>query len=132
MTKKTFLLDSHAIIAYLEDEPSAQKVEELLRNNATLYMCSINLGEVYYILLRENGQVQAENALKNIIESDIELIEADWPLVKKAAEIKSKGKISYADCFAIAAANKVGAWVVTGDPEFKIAEKEKIARIEWL
>lgn len=132
MKKEAILLDSFAVLAYLQDEPAAERIEELFKRNHNLYMSSINLGEVYYILLRKRDRQKAQEDLQSILDSDIEIIETDWLLVKKAAEIKSKGNISYADCFAVAAASQVKARIITGDPEFKIAEKEKLAQIEWL
>ncbi len=61
------------------------------------------------------------------------------PLVKRsntfqdvieAAKIKAAHALSYADCFAVQTSQKEDAPLVTGDPEFKKAEK--LVKIDWL
>ena len=58
-----YVLDSFALLAYFEDEPGAETVEQLLRQAErqaiTLYLALVNLGEVYYITQRERGRVAA-------------------------------------------------------------------------
>ncbi len=50
-------------------------------------------------------------------------------VIFQAAEYKAEFSISYADCFALAAAIKQKAAIVTGDPEFK--KVEHIVEIVW-
>ena len=56
----SYVLDSFALIGYLENEPFAQEIEDLLyraKNNISrLYLHALHLGEVYYITLREQGR----------------------------------------------------------------------------
>ena len=42
---------------------------------------------------------------------------ADAAAVRAAAAIKAEARLSYADCFAIATAERHGAPLLTGDPE---------------
>ncbi|MFQ5486069.1 MAG: PIN domain-containing protein [Desulfobacterales bacterium] len=51
-------------------------------------------------------------------------------IIMSASEIKAEYAISYADCFAVATAQKLGASIVTGDPEFK--KVESLVKIEWI
>jgi PIN domain nuclease of toxin-antitoxin system len=45
----TTVLDSHALIAFLRDEPGAEVVQSLLdRNPGSNYVHALNLCEVYY------------------------------------------------------------------------------------
>jgi predicted nucleic acid-binding protein len=60
----------------------------------------------------------------------IEVVDVNWELTRMAAEFKSKGKISYADCFAAALAKNYKAELITGDKEFKTLEGE--IKILWL
>ncbi len=55
---------------------------------------------------------------------------ADWKLTRKAAQFKAVKKIAYADCYAAALAEDLGATIVTGDPEFSQIEGE--VSITWL
>ena len=59
----TTVLDSWALIAFFEDEPAADAVEELLARAAQdkqkLLMSVVNWGEVYYNTMREVSQPRA-------------------------------------------------------------------------
>jgi hypothetical protein len=68
MTAK--VLDSWAMLAFFEDEPSADAVEELL-HRAVLekhkpYLSVINWGEIYYSTLRKASQAEAEARSKRL------------------------------------------------------------------
>jgi ribonuclease VapC len=57
-------------------------------------------------------------------------VDADREIALGAAEIKAGHALSFAGCFAVALARRLGAAVVTGDPEFeKVGE---LAPIFWL
>ncbi len=128
------VLDSHALLVYLEREPGFEKVEKLLvqavSNEQNLLMSSVNFGEVYYIVHRECGEKEAEKIEKLIDTLPIEIISVDLDLAKEAAIFKSSKKMSYADCFAAALTKVHKAKLITGDPEFK--EVEKVIKIIWL
>ncbi|MGI8824818.1 MAG: PIN domain-containing protein [Chloroflexota bacterium] len=51
--------------------------------------------------------------------------------MRRAASLKATGGLSYADCYAAAAAALLDCPVLTGDPEFVAAEKVGIA-VSWL
>ena len=96
----------------------------------TGYMNQINLGEVYYKVIRAVGMDMAQDFLQNFLRLPINIILPDSDLIWKASEIKAEYPMSYADCFAVATALKHTATILTGDPEFRRAEK--IANIEWI
>ncbi len=50
----------------------------------------------------------------------------------KAARLKARFPISYADAFAAATAREENAILVTGDRDFKVLEKERIVSVDWL
>lgn len=57
MNAKRYVLDSFALLAYLQDEPGARIVQEVLADeNAEISLCTMNLGEAYYITHREKGE----------------------------------------------------------------------------
>ncbi len=131
---KVIVLDSWAIIAYLQDEPAAEKIADMIadakEDGRLLLMSVVNVGEVWYSLARRRSTADADQALRWISEIGIELIDADMELTRIAARFKAKGGISYADCFAAALAKQNKATLVTGDTEFKQLEKE--IDIVWL
>jgi predicted nucleic acid-binding protein len=124
-TKKphALVLDSWAALAYLQGEPAAEKMGELIADaierRIPLYMSVINAGEVWYILAREISPATADSAISDIRGWGVEFIDADWPLTQTAAAFKSRHKLSYADAFAAALAKQNRAHLVTGDREFK-------------
>jgi predicted nucleic acid-binding protein len=131
---KGYVLDSYALIAHFEQEPGAERVEELLKaaraRKTTLYLCAVNLGEIYYSALRERGADKAEEALAIIEQLPLSIVDADKALAVLAGKLKAAHPIAYADCFAAALAGQLNTKVVTGDPEFKKLENE--VGIEWL
>jgi ribonuclease VapC len=132
----TKVLDSWALIAFLEDEPAADEVEKLLQQAADerhkLLLSAMNWGEVYYNTMREVSQEAAEQKAQEIASLPIEIVGVgdDLALVRQAAIFKATHNMSYADCFAAALAKLRNAELVTGDPEFIAIEKE--VKIAWL
>ena len=53
-------------------------------------------------------------------------------VVLGAAHIKARFRISYADAFAVVAAQDHGAVVMTGDPEFGPLAGAGLVTVEWL
>jgi predicted nucleic acid-binding protein len=121
-----FVLDSHAVLAYFEGEPSGATVRDLLhdaeRRKARLYLSLINWGELIYIVHREKGEVAGQEVAARIDALAITLRGVDRALVQAAAMLKARHPIAYADAFAAATAQQLKVPVVTGDPEFRRLE----------
>ncbi len=132
--KRTKLLDSHAVLKFLQKEKGFEVVEQLLRvatrGDLKLLMSEINLGEVYYVLLRTQGEAAGEGIFASWLLLPVERIPVDFDLVLDAAKLKCRFPVSYADCFAVATALRHRGTVVTGDPEFK-RFGDKVP-IEWI
>jgi predicted nucleic acid-binding protein len=125
---QTRVFDSWALVAFLEDEPSAGKVEDLIaqanESRGRLLLSVINLGEIWYSLTRSRSEKAADQAVEELIRLGLKIIGADWPLTRQAASLKARYRLAYADCFAAALAKIHHCQVVTGDPEFKQLESE--------
>jgi len=131
------VLDSWALIAFFEDEPAAEQVEDLLVNaedgTQKLLLCVVNWGEVYYNMMRKVSQEVAEQKAKEMAGLTIEIVGVDnenLDLARQAAIYRATRKLSYADAFAAALAKIRNAELVTGDYEFKQVEDE--IKIDWL
>ena len=128
------VMDAYSIIAFLENEPGAERVAELIKQARDrmkdLLLSVVNWGEVYYAVHRSGGPAAAEDALAVLETLPIEIVEADRLQTKAAAKLKAEKKMSYADCFAAALAMLRKAELVTGDREFREVEKE--IKILWL
>lgn len=130
-----YVLDSYAVLAYLNDEPAAQDVEDILRSavngGVKVYMSWINLGEVYYRLQRVYNRQISRKAIEIIKAWPIELLQAEEQLTLLAGDIKARYRLSYADAFAAATAVNTDGIILTGDQEFKPLENHVI-KIRWL
>lgn len=93
-----YVLDTFALIAHFEAEIGGEKVRDLLKQaedgEVFLAMSLINIGELAYIIKRQQGEARTRDVL------------ADYA-------------ISYSDAFAAFLAQELGASLVTGDPEFR-------------
>jgi ribonuclease VapC len=104
-------------------EPACDLVAKLLaeaaEGQARLFMSAINVGEVYYVLRKNQSEDLAESWRESsrTLPVAIEVPTADdiW----RAASLKGRYPISYADAFAAALAQKHNCPLVTGDPEFR-------------
>jgi predicted nucleic acid-binding protein len=109
------VFDSWALLAYLGGEPAAERVESVwLEEGAAI--SSINLGEVLYIRIRQDGEKSAGADVERV-RGLLTVIDPEWPLVTRAAAVKARGGLPYADAFCIATALHAKAPLWTGDPE---------------
>lgn len=107
-------LDAWAVLAFLWDEPAAARVEAAIKRGAA---CSwINLGEVLYKHARRFGWEPAVEAIDSFA-ANVAAEPADAETVRSAAAIKAEGRLSYADCFAVATAERHRIPLLTGDAE---------------
>ena len=115
----TVVLDSWAVIRYLEDNhPAADHVATLLATERPV-MSWINLGEVFYVTRRAAGEDAATTTLRDLRD----IIAAEIPgetRIIDAARIKATRPMAYADAFAAATAIAHHATLWTGDPELLI------------
>jgi len=128
------VLDSWALLCYLEQEPGFEKMidlfEKAVESSKPLLMCIVNWGEVYYQIVRRFGDQKAQEIEQLIQTFPITLVEANKELTREAALIKVTKRMAYADCFAVALARLKKAELYTGDPEFKAVEKD--IKVVWL
>jgi len=122
-----YVFDSYALLVLLEDEKGADFVASVLtKKDVEIYLSIINLGEIYYLLLRRKGIEQAEKVIEIIALDDaIAVVEAPWERVRASASVKAEGGLSYADAFAVALAKEMEVPLLTGDPEI-IAKAEDV------
>jgi predicted nucleic acid-binding protein len=126
-----WVLDSFALLAFLNKERGFDRVRRLLRAAAEpLAINEINIGEVYYITARGRSREQAEEVLRRLETLPIRAVSNAYDDVLEAARIKARLPIGYADAFAVATAIREGAVLVTGDPELRAAAH--LVKITWL
>lgn len=113
-----FLLDSSALLTLIEDEPGADRVEEVLRSQA----CCIPwlaLLEVQYITQQGQGLDEAarRSALIECLPAEI-LWQANPLVPRAAATFKGIHRISLADAVIAGFARARSAILLHKDPEF--------------
>jgi predicted nucleic acid-binding protein len=128
------VLDSFALLAFLRGEAGDDKVAALLEQagerDVPLHMTEVNYAEVKYIVLRKDGAARWAEVARDLPTLPIEFYPVDRQLADLAADFKSRLNLSLADAFAAALAKQHKAELVTGDPEFKVLEKE--ITVQWL
>jgi len=131
-----YVLDSFALLAYLEGEAGMARVRAVLvgaeAQRHTVYLSLINLGEALYITERERGLVEARRTLGAVDQLPLEIVGVSRATVLAAAHIKARFPISYADAFAVVTAQEHGGVVMTGDPEFEPLAAEGVVAVAWL
>jgi predicted nucleic acid-binding protein len=128
------VLDSFALLAYFFGEAAASRVRDTLREasmgNASLTLTTVNLAEVAYRLERAWGEDRMLEALALIDSYPIRIVDIDRELALAAAHFKASRSIALADCMAAALAQRQGAAILTGDPDFQ--RLEGAVPVEWL
>jgi len=133
---KSFVLDTSALIAFLNDESGADVVESLFHEasngDCVIIMNKYNLLEAYYGYLRANGEVFAENILKVVEDSNIMISDVlTNEIFRQAGKLKVNYKISLADSIALAQAAVDNAIIVTSD-HHELDAVERDGKIQFL
>jgi predicted nucleic acid-binding protein len=131
----THCLDACAVIAYLRQEPGADVLKALIELPTTfLAMHVCNLGEVYYDFFREDGITAAQTAWTHTLALPLELWrEAGDAFIQRVGIIKVEERVSFADAFALALAERLSIPLVTTDHhEFDAVERKGHFRFLWL
>lgn len=111
------VLDTSALIALLEDEAGADAVERVIHREEP-YVCFISLMEILYVSIREMGQESAGIAYDILKAMPMRVVESDEDLRLRAARFKAEHRLSLADAWIAATAERLGAVLVHKDPEF--------------
>jgi len=131
-----FVLDAWSLMAFFQkEEPAAARMRDLFhaaqQSRSKLNVSIINVGEVYYRMGKVHGERVAKEALQDLRSLPVNILSVDNDFVLSAARWKMKYPISYADAFAVATAEALGATLVTGDPELvALAEVIQLEKLE--
>ncbi len=113
-----YVLDACAIIAFLTGEPGAAIVARLLADpNNFCLIHVVNLSEVYYDAIRRADVYTARQDIAVLLTGGLQLrSDMDTVFWQRVGELRvSPGRLSLADCFALALAQETGGTLVTSD-----------------
>jgi PIN domain nuclease of toxin-antitoxin system len=131
----TYVLDSSAILRYIDDEAGADRVGEIFLLTVKLIdkmqISAIQWGEVAGKLRKRLGAADATRLLETLMPVELEVVTASADRAIRAATLRLESGIPYADAFALElAAGSAERLLVTADYDFKAATS--LARIEFL
>lgn len=130
MTAPTYVLDASALLGYIYGEDRYEEVGEVLRSNSLL--TTIQLGEVHYILLQEEGRKEAKSALVTLKNTEIDIVPIDEELALEAGKIKVNTGIPYVDSVAAGLAKRKSGVLVTSDRDFERLEGHYDLELKWI
>jgi predicted nucleic acid-binding protein len=117
-----YIVDAWAWIEYFRGTEYGAKLNDILDDPTTdIYTCAITVAEIVSKTSRENRDVEAAY---DMLLSNSQIIKLDEKISKQAGLIHFKMRqtskdFGIADAFILAAANKLEAKIITGDPHFK-------------
>lgn len=115
---RPWLLDTSALLSFIEDEAGADRVEQALKQPTTLVPWPVLL-ETHYISLQEEGQAEADRRIALIKQLKVEILWGmDESTLLTASKLKAEHRVSLADAIIAAFAIRRGAVLMHKDPEF--------------
>jgi predicted nucleic acid-binding protein len=131
----TYVLDSSAVLRFLDDEAGANRVAEVIKGHLAgtclASMSAIHWGEIAGVTAKVHGEKAMDLVLSRLYAFGLEIILADEQTATRAALIKLKKAIPFVDCFAVEiAASKQNAVLLTADFDFKAVARD--VRVEFL
>jgi predicted nucleic acid-binding protein len=119
MAGKSFVLDTSALMTFIEKEAGAERVRDVLLKQ-TIIIPWLSILETVYISQRELGEEEALTRYALLKKLDAEIIwDADEALLLNAARIKSTHSLSLADSVIAAIATQRNAILLHKDPEYE-------------
>ena len=117
-----FIIDAWAWIEYFKGTEYGAKLNDILEDPTTdVYTCAITVAEIISKTARDNRDTEAAY---DLVMSNSQIIKLDEQISKLAGLLhyrmrQTSKDFGIADAFILAAANKLEAKIITGDPHFK-------------
>src|ERR1700686_2674104 len=131
----TYVLDSSAILRYLDNEAGAERVAEIIKSHlagrCAVMISALHWGEIAGITCKAHGKAAMELVISRLSAFGFEVVPTDAERAVRASLIKLKRQIPYVDAFGgeLAAEERERVFV-TADFDFKAASRE--GKVEFL
>lgn len=116
------VFDTSAFLTLTGEEPGADTVQKFitdaLAGEIDLHASFVSLTEIENITRQEEGEAIARQRLADIKALPVQWHHTDDALCSAAAKLKATRKVSFADSFVAATAQRLDATLVHKDPEF--------------
>jgi predicted nucleic acid-binding protein len=131
----TYVLDSSAILRYLDGEAGAARVSEIIKSHlagrCAVIISALHWGEVAGITCKIHGRPAMDLVLSRLSAFGFQIVSADADRAVRASQIKLKRNTPYIDAFGIELTTDSPDHVfVTADFDFKSASRD--VTIEFL
>lgn len=118
MADARIVLDTSALLTFMEDEPGADRVQAILREGAATVPWIVLL-EAYYVSYQARGREEADRRYALMKRLNVAIDEAtDEPVLLTAGRFKAVHRLSLADAIIAAIAHVRDATLVHKDPEY--------------
>ena len=118
-----YLLDTSAVLAFVDGEEGADEVEDLLRNAAEggieVDVCSASLMELYYVSLQEDGEEEAAGLIGLVRSWPVTWVRPRDKDLLLGGRLKAFHRLSFADALIAATSKNRGATLIHKDPELE-------------
>jgi predicted nucleic acid-binding protein len=130
----TYVLDSSAILRYLDDEAGAARVAEIIKSHLAgrceAIISALHWGEVAGVTCKAHGRQAMDLVLSRLSAFGFQIVPADADRAVRASLIKLKRDLPYVDAFGVELADSPDRIFVTADFDFKPAGRD--VTIEFL
>jgi PIN domain nuclease of toxin-antitoxin system len=131
----TYVLDSSAILRFLDGEAGAARVSEIIKSHlagrCAVIISALHWGEVAGITCKIHGRPAMDLVLSRLSAFGFQIVPADADRAVRASQIKLKRNMPYIDAFGIElTADSPDHVFVTADFDFKPASRD--VTIEFL
>jgi predicted nucleic acid-binding protein len=117
-----FVLDTSAILTLIEDEPGADRVEEVL-HQAAVWLPWVVLLETYYVTEQERGRAEADHRYALLKQLPLTILwQVDEINLLTSARLKAAHRLSLADAMIAGLALQLEATLLHKDPEFEVLQ----------
>jgi predicted nucleic acid-binding protein len=131
----TYALDASAILRYLDGEAGSDRVAEVIKGHLagryTVVISAIHWGEVAGVTCKAHGLQAMDRVLSRLLSFGLEIVPATAERAVRAALVKVRRKIPYADAFGVELASDSAEHVLlTADFDVKPAARD--VNVEFL
>jgi predicted nucleic acid-binding protein len=130
-----FVLDSSAVLRYLDREAGFDRVREIFRvcasTSSAMLISAVQWGEIAVVRRRQYGSLEQMRILRDLAQFDFQIVAANAERAVRAAGIQVDRKMGFADsCAAELTLDSPDHVLITADYDFKVVED--LIRIEFL